>query len=516
MAGKSITGNRERIPIRPSAESSKRVGIWIRVSTEDQAKGESPEHHERRARMYAEAKGWDIVRVYDLSGVSGKTVMGHPETTAMREDVAQGRITGLIFSKLARLARNTKELLEFAEYFKTHQADLISLQESIDTSSPAGRFFYTMIAGMAQWEREEIADRVSASVKVRATMGKSLGGAAPFGYRWQDDRLVPDPTEAPVRKLLYELFRTYGRLKTVARLLNEAGHRTRNGSQFSDTTVRRLVEDPTAMGSRRANYTKSLGEGRHWIKKPEDDWILTPVEPIVSEELWRECNALLKERAAGRKPARRAVHLFTGIAYCHCGQKMYVPSNSPKYICYRCRNKIPLNDLERVFVEQLKDFFLSPDDVARYLADADRALADKRALLESLETEQARLQVEMDKLYQLYLADQLTPTAFGARNRPLEERLAQISAELPRLQGEIDFMTIEHVSASEIASQAQGLYDRWPALPSADRRALVETIVQRIEIAQDDISFDLNYLPSSAELVTDKQRNFMGSSRRPS
>ena len=92
----------------------KQVGIWIRVSTEDQAQGESPQHHEARARMYAESKSWDVVRLYDLSGVSGKSVNDHSECRAMLDDVAQGRIECLIFSKLARLARNTKELLEFA------------------------------------------------------------------------------------------------------------------------------------------------------------------------------------------------------------------------------------------------------------------------------------------------------------------------------------------------------------------------------------------------------------------
>jgi site-specific DNA recombinase len=70
---------------------SKAVGIWIRVSTEDQAKGESPEHHERRARYYAESKGWRVLEVYHLEGVSGKLVGEHPETKRMLEDIAEGR-----------------------------------------------------------------------------------------------------------------------------------------------------------------------------------------------------------------------------------------------------------------------------------------------------------------------------------------------------------------------------------------------------------------------------------------
>lgn len=65
--------------------------------------------------------------------------MEHGEAKRMLADVKGGRISGLIFSKLARLARNTKELLEFADYFRAHDADLVSLGESIDTSSPAGR-----------------------------------------------------------------------------------------------------------------------------------------------------------------------------------------------------------------------------------------------------------------------------------------------------------------------------------------------------------------------------------------
>src|SRR5258707_13335186 len=96
--------------IQSERQSTKCVGIWIRVSTEDQVRGESPEVHEKRARMYAEAREWTVREVYRLEAVSGKAVMEHPEAKRMLADIRSGHITGLVFSKIARLARNTKEL----------------------------------------------------------------------------------------------------------------------------------------------------------------------------------------------------------------------------------------------------------------------------------------------------------------------------------------------------------------------------------------------------------------------
>jgi site-specific DNA recombinase len=499
--------------MRENTALKKRVGIWIRVSTEDQAKGESPQHHEQRAREYAKFNEWTVVEVYDLAGVSGKTVMENDEAKRMLADIRRGHISGLIFSKLARLARNTKELLEFADLFRQHSVDMISLQEKIDTSSPAGRLFYTMIAAMAQWEREEIADRVKASIQIRAKLGKSLGGAAPFGYEWKDNKLVVHPVESPVRKLMYELFSKHKRKKGVARLLNEAGYRTRNGSKFTDTTVVRLIQDTTAKGLYRSNHTYRNGSGK-LLAKPEGEWVFSPVEPIVPEALWKECNDVMDARKAQKPLGRKPVHLFGGLLHCDCGQKMYVFSRSPKYVCPKCRNKITVEDIEGVFHDELHDFFVSQEKIKVHLANANQNLADKKNRLEAHTRQIEKVHAEMRKTYQLYQADQITPEGFGKIYKPLEEQDRALTAEHPKLQAEVDAIEMRQISAEEVVSEATFLHRKWPQFDPERKRQIIESIVEKITLSKDEINITWWKLPSSEEL-TKRQRNLSGSSPQP-
>lgn len=495
---------RHKTPISGNADGAARgVGIWIRVSTEDQVRGESPAHHEHRARAYAEAKGWCVREVYNLEAISGKSVMGLGETERMLADVRSGQISALIFSKLARLARNTKELLEFADIFRECEADLVSLQESIDTSTPAGRLFYTVIAAMAQWEREEISERVAASVPVRAKLGKSTGGAAPFGYRWEGRQLVLDENEAPVRKLMFELFLEHKRKKVVARLLNERGFRSRNGNKFADTTIDRHLRESIAKGVRRANYTKSLGNKKHWKLKPESEWVLTSVPAIVDEATWDEVNSILDgSRSKNARKAKIVKHLFAGIVTCHCGTKMYAQWNSRKYSCRQCLNKIGIEDMEVVFREQLRSFYYSPDDVARYVEQFDGEVRKREEALVSLHTDRARVSREMDKLYRAFATDEISGEAFGKLYRPLEERIGQIERELPRLQGEADFMRIQSGSREEILHGARDLFSHWSNLEASEKREIVEAIVEKVVIGKKDVLIDLCYSPALGGAAT--------------
>ena len=499
---------------RKGREVRKAVGIWIRVSTEDQARGDSPEHHEERARCYAQAKDWEVVEVYHLGGVSGKDVAEHAETRRMLKDIESGRIQGLIFSKLARLARNTKQLLEFADRFRDAGADLISLQESIDTSTPAGRLFYTMIAAMAQWEREEIADRVKASVPIRAKLGKPLGGQAPFGYQWNDKKLIPHPDEAPVRKRVYELFREHKRLRTVARLMNEEGYRTRKGAGFSDTTIARYLCDPTPKGLHRANYTQNPDGTKKWGYKPEEDWIYSEVEPIVSVELWDECKAIYdSQRQARKKPTKKTVHLFAGTMYCSCGKKMYVPSGAKNYVCGSCQKKMPADDMEHIFIEQLKGFLLSPEEIAGYLKEAHETLQEREQSLEDLKGRLTAVGQQIDALFGLHEQGEIPTKGFGARYQPLLDQQKALESQIAETEAQIDILKVEQLSKDHILMEGKTLADRWPKLQREDKRLIIEDLVDEITIGEEEVSIDLLYFPSVQE-ATKGQRNQWGSSRR--
>jgi site-specific DNA recombinase len=477
-------------------EAKKHVGIWLRVSTEDQVRGESPETHERRARLYAESKGWHVVTVYRLDAVSGKTVKEHPEAKRMLEDVRKGRITGLIFSKLARLARNTKELLDFADSFREHDADLISLAESIDTSTPAGRLFFTIIAAMGQWEREEIASRVAASVPIRAQMGRPMGGKASYGYQWKDKKLVVNPEEVPIRKLVFDLFLELRRKKAVARTLNERGYRTRENAPWSDTTVDRLIRDPTAKGKHRVNYSTLTTPGkngkRRWTLKDESEWVYHDVEPIVSAEVWEQCNAILDgQREKAKRPGRLPQFLFTGLVHCGCGSRMYAASKSPKYRCAKCSTNIPVEDLDRIYHDEIKSFLFSPERIAEHIEKADETIREKAELLSRTEAERTKVQGDIDKLHDLYTAGEIDKPGFGSRYRPLAARLRQLDDELPALQADLDAIRITELSREEILASAQSVHTVWPTYSLDEKRRIVEAITERITVSKDEVAIDL-------------------------
>jgi site-specific DNA recombinase len=481
-------------------DESKNIGIWIRVSTEDQAQGESPEHHLERARSYALARGWTVKEVYDLAGQSGKAVMDHPEAKRMVEDVKRGHIRALVFSKLARLSRNLREVQDFGEFFQKHHADLISLSEAIDTTTAGGRMFFHLLGVFAQWEREEITERVNASVLTRAKLGKSINGSAPYGYRWKDRKLVIQPEEAPIRRRAYELFLECRRKAKVANLMNASGYRTRAGCLWTDTGIYRVLIDPSAKGVYYFNRMRQVDSWRTELK-PENEWGKVECDAIVPESLWSQVNQIVEEQQAGwKRPGKSPVHLFSGLLHCSCGAKMYMRAKYPTYFCRTCCNKVPIKDLESIFQDSMKAFFAEPTRIAGHLEAAQKSLSEKEVLLKAHKEEIQKVRDDMTRTHRLYLDGHVTAQGFGDFYKPAEERLNQLTAALPKLEAEVDFLKVNHLSADELVHEASTLYDRWPSLPSDDKRKIAESVVEKITVGNDEIDITWSCRPSSEEL----------------
>jgi site-specific DNA recombinase len=366
--------------------------------------------------------------------------------------------------------------------------------------------FYTFQAAQAQWEREEIADRQKASILVRAKLGKTINGMAPYGYQWKDRKLVIQPDEAPVVRKAYELFLQYRRKGTVAKLLNAAGHRARKGALWSDTQVKRVLAESAIKG---IYYFNRIRKNGHWkgTEKPEEEWGKVECEAIVSPELWNQVNVITEEQLKlWKKPGKVPVHIFGNLTWCQCGGKMYARSDSPKYHCRKCNRKIPMTDLEAIFREELHAFFGSSAKIAAHMTEAKRNVAEKEQALAAQERQIQKIRDEMKQTHQLYLEGHVTPQGFGQFYKPAEERLNQLLGELPKLEAEVAYLKVNDVSGEEVLHEARTLYDQWPKLTNDEKRKIAEAIMEKIVVGDGEIDLTLSFLPTSEELCKSQQR----------
>ena len=430
--------------------------------------------------------------------------------------IKQKHITGLIFSKIARFARNTRELLDFADFFKENDANLISLGESFDSNSPSGRLFFTFISAIGQWEREELVSRVNSSIEVRGRMGKRLGGKVPFGFTWDGHELHIEPKEAAIRKLIFELFIQEKRKKTVAKILNERGYKTRSGKKFYDANVERWIRDPLSKGLRISNYTRKATKNGKQIteQKPKEDWFYHKAPAIVSDKLWQQANDILDEVQSKRvKPLNKRTHIFTQFIYCECGSRMSVRSGNKFYRCKQtgCGNKIEREKFEVIFKEQLKGYASSRENVEHYLSISGATIEDKKTLFESQTVKQEKLKKKIDAVIQLHVDGLLPKESFKSHHDKPYEELKIVEKELLTLDSEIKAISNQQESVTTVVKEATDLYNNWDNFDMDKKRRLVEMITEQITIGIDDnIHIKLfRLMPNSSffELETNGQHN---------
>lgn len=483
------------------------VGIFVRVSVLDKKNGESPEIHEQRGRMYAESRGWNVVSVYVLPGISGKTTKNLDETNRMMKDVEVGKIQGLIFSKLARLARNTVELLFYSDFFQINSAHLISVSENIDTSTASGRFFYTIIAAMAQWERENGLERIHASIETRRQLGKFIGGNVSYGFKVVDSYVVIDEETAPIRELMYDLFLEHQRHNTVAKILNEKGYRTVKNKLWSGTTVSRILQNSDAKGIRKTNYTTPKTKQNPSGRKPQSEWIFMPCPQIISEEKWEAVNAIIREqqkRNPSAQPLNKRVRPFTGFLFCKQGHKMTMKSKSSRYTCKECKYGISKEDLEEVFLTRIKKFLMSEEELQEYNISNLQEITLKSDEIEFAEKELENVEEKLDRLIELNIQGEIPTNGFKKHYEPLYEQKEQLLNTIKDLNAELEHIKKAKESFKFIASKSLDFYNKWHTLERSEKRFIVESITNRIEFDNKTINFHLKQIAplSSLELTS--------------
>src|SRR5262249_22805391 len=179
--------------------STMRAIGYVRVSTDKQADhGVSLEAQEAKIRAMATVQGAEIVELIVDGGESAKNLK-RPGTERLLSMVDDRQIDTVIVAKLDRLTRSVKDLCSLLELFEKRGVALVSVAESLDTSSAAGRLVITIMAAVSQWEREAIGERTRDAMRHKKSNGQRVGNIA-YGFRLaaDEEHLDPDPHEQAV------------------------------------------------------------------------------------------------------------------------------------------------------------------------------------------------------------------------------------------------------------------------------------------------------------------------------
>lgn len=220
----------------------KSVG-YIRVSSEEQAEsGLSLAHQRAKIEAYALAMDLELAAIIEDAGKSAKN-MNRPGLTHALEMIRRKEADSLIILKLDRLTRSVKDLGTLVETFEKTGAALISVQDSINTTTAAGRLVLNVLGSVAQWEREAIGERTAAAMRVKQERGE-LVGRVPYGFDLDTDgrTLTPNQGEQETLSLLRELRSTGLSYRKIGAELTRRGISTKNGGAWQAMTIRNLCE----------------------------------------------------------------------------------------------------------------------------------------------------------------------------------------------------------------------------------------------------------------------------------
>jgi site-specific DNA recombinase len=225
-------------------KNSNRVAVgYIRVSTfKQQVTGLSLEHQREKLLAWASLNDLVLETIYNDADESAKTgtLLERPGMRAIIERIEKHKISHVVAYKLDRLTRSVRDLDELIRLVEKREVSLVSVTESLDTSTATGRMVVTIIGIFAQWEREQIGERTKAALSVKRSRGEKLGGEVPFGFNVDGKLLVPHPREAPILESIVAMRNAGAGYTKIADKLNAEGTKPRTGKKWYPSSIRSI------------------------------------------------------------------------------------------------------------------------------------------------------------------------------------------------------------------------------------------------------------------------------------
>lgn len=319
---------------------------------------------------------------YDDGGFSGGT-LDRPAMKRLLADAEAGKLDLIVVYKIDRLSRSICDFAELSRKFDAWGVSFVSVTQDINTATSSGRMMLNILVTFAQYEREVIAERIRDKMSASRKRGQWVGGTAPFGYKVENKRLVPDPAAKDWVAWIFELYGRVRQANVVARELNDKGVKTRSGHLWTTVAVHNLLRNRTYIGE--VLYQGKIYKGEH--------------DGIIDRALWEEVQSIVDEKGRNAKrgrPEERDVPL-KGLLRCgHCGGAMtptYSRRGGKKYCYYICTKdtkrdvsccpvrRIPAGDIENTVVQQVGEIIREPSMLTKIARELDE---EPRKTMETL------------------------------------------------------------------------------------------------------------------------------------
>ncbi len=431
-----------------------RVDIYARLSrfTEDQT---STRRQITDCRKVAEVRGATAITVHEDVDFSAYKAVERPGFEALKRRVEGGLVDTVVFWKLDRLARNTREFLAFVDLCERSGVALVSVNEPLDTSSPIGRVIITILAAFAELESATIGLRVRSARDYAAKAGKpKAGGQRMFGYTHQ---MVQVPAEAKlIRDAADRLLRGES-AHTIAREWNEASVSDR---YWDASKVTRLLRRPSLAGLR-VHRGELVGEG---------EW-----EPIIT----RAEHEALNGRKKAPVVARRRYLLTGGLVRCVCGAPM--AGTLIKGVGrYRCLKYPPHNGCGRVSIlaepteDAVRELVLTALEQPEMRAAVSRQAGNEDAERLALK-ELGELETRLTELGAEYAKGKVPLTVMTAASQEIEREAEALRRQLNRLGERTALAGVRDVRAE------------WDQRDLTWRNRLTRAVLQHVEVAATNV-----------------------------